>query len=167
MWVTASAMLREASEGLAGLLGVRIVRLSGVDRSEIEAHLLQLDPVSRANRFMGFTRDLVLGARIGLSLVGVVHAPVHAAPGGPVAELGISVRARHRHDGIGTQLLAATVREAREQGVTAVQLRYLASNAPMAAWARSAGARISRAGAECTAVVSTAPAAPAVPRLAT
>lgn len=182
MWVTASAVLREASEGLAGLLGVRIVRLSGVDRSEIEAHLLQLDPVSRANRFMGavdaacvrryvagidFTRDMVLGARIGLSLVGVVHAPVHAAPGGPVAELGISVRARHRHDGIGTRLLAATVREAREQGVKAVQLRYLASNAPMAAWARSAGARISRAGAECTAVVSTAPAAPAVPRLAT
>lgn len=182
MWVTASDWLRRSTEAAADLLGPRTVRLSGVDRSEIEAHLLQLDAASRASRFMGavddgcvrryvagidFTRDIVLGARIGLRLVAVVHAPVSPAPAGPVAEAGISVRARHRHEGIGTQLLDATLREAQARGVVALHVRYLASNAPMAAWARHAGARVSRAGAECTAVVPIVVPAIGAPRLAT
>ncbi len=149
-----------------------LIPLGPEHRTVMSAHLLALDTLGRCDRFLAavhddyllryaqsvnFERDLLIGAFEGPLLVGLVHAGVsteRAEPnefnlaGGPSAEVGISVLARHRRHGLGRQLLLAVLQAAQARGIVRVEVLFRSTNQGMAALTRRMGGHIEHRGAE-------------------
>lgn len=125
-------------------------------RSRILAHLLALDADDRLLRFghvvsderirqyaaqLDFERDQFFGSfdrRLALLTLG--HLALDLTDGS--AEFAVSVLARARGRGLGSQLFEHAVTHARNRGVHTLYLQVARENAPMLAIARRAGAVI-------------------------
>lgn len=144
-----------------------LIALDSRHRDAVLAHLLSLGPDDRADRFttsaddgyvrryadgIGYARDILLGALRGRRLVGVAHAAVYLEHGDLAAEIGISVDAGARKQGLGKQLLRAALDAAKRFEVRRVSVLFRTANPAMAALARSIGGRVERDGADSSAV---------------
>lgn len=120
--------------------------LSGADRDDILAHLLELGPFDRRLRFcsalpdvaiadyvarLDFGRDLVLGFREEGKLAALVHLGTLRKSG--ETELGISVADACRGRGLGVRITRAAFRLAAQHGFTRVHVYYMNENLPMRA----------------------------------
>jgi GNAT superfamily N-acetyltransferase len=138
-----------------GSRGARLRRLGDGDLAGIEAHLLDLDLVSRNRRFhSGFSdaaveayvrrldpaSDILFGAIDEDS--GRIVGLAEAHPAGPprTVEIATSVLAPHRRRGLARELVARTVAAAVRQGAAAVELRFEPDNAAAAHIAAGLGA---------------------------
>jgi RimJ/RimL family protein N-acetyltransferase len=142
------------------------IRSLGVNhRSRIASHLMSLSPQDRYMRFgyavqdaqiqlyadsLNFERDEIFGIfDRKLALLAVAHlAYGDAAHRQDCAEFGVSVVNKSRGRGYGARLFDHAAMHARNQGVQTLFIHALTENAAMLKIARSAGARVSREGAE-------------------
>lgn len=134
---------------------------------QIRAHLLALDPADRQLRFghvvsderlrhyaeqLDFKRDLVFGSfDRRLTLLTLGHLALDLEEG--TAEFAVSVLARARGRGLGSQLFEHAVTHARNRGVHTLYLQVARENAPMLAIARRAGAAIDFEGHDAVATL--------------
>ena len=135
-----------------------LIKLTERDRWRVKAHLLALEPESRWLRFLGGMadssieryvdglgqpRDVLIGALSAgerPALVGLAHAAMLMHEGSSTAEIGLSVLAPARGQGLGRQLLRRAMDEAGRLGAQRVLLLFSADNRPMEALAKGAGA---------------------------
>ena len=148
---------------------VPIRTLGEEHRAQMTAHLLALDNADRIRRFghlasderithyaqgIDLERDLVFGVfNRRLRLVAMVHLAFGAAgavPGGG-AEFGVSVLARSRGRGLGSQLFDHAVTHARNRGARTMLIHLARDNAAMLAIVRRAGAAVSFEGGDALA----------------
>src|SRR5438477_3803019 len=117
-----------------------VTELSRIHRAALLRHFVALDAHDRRLRFgaptgasalrtyvarIDFERDAVFGIfDADLELVGVVHL----ARASEHAELGISVLAAHRNQGVGAALLMRAALRARNWGVRALYMHCLRDN---------------------------------------
>jgi len=131
------------------------------------AHLLALCPDDRADRFMamvsddyvrryvdgiGYGTDILIGAVQGRRLVGLAHAAVYLDHAGLAAEVGVSVHASARRQGVGRLMLVTAIEAARRVDARRVVVVFRAANQAMAALTRSVGGCIERNATESSAV---------------
>jgi GNAT superfamily N-acetyltransferase len=144
--------------------------LAESDRAALERHFLTLDARDRRLRFgiplsdtairayvarVDFDRDAVFGTHDdALRLAGAAH--VARARGH--AELGVSVLARHRNQGIGGALLERACLRARNWGVRTLFMHCLRENDAMLRLARRQSVRIVTQAGESDAWLALAPA---------
>ena len=109
-------------------------------RPVLQAHLLNLGPESRLNRFLVWSSDaaviryaaatrptLVLGAERDGRLCGL--AELHVGDGGdPAAEIALSVNEEDRRAGIGAALFDAVLSEGRRRGLRDIWIHFLRTN---------------------------------------
>jgi GNAT superfamily N-acetyltransferase len=109
-------------------------------RPALQAHLMQLDPESRLNRFLVWSSDaavqryaaatrptLILGAGCDGRLCGL--AELHVGEGGdPVAEIALSVNDEDRRAGIGGALFTAVLHEGQRRGLRNIWIHFLRTN---------------------------------------
>lgn len=144
---------------------VPIRTLHARHRAQVRAHLLALDGADRTRRFghlasderiktyvdqMDFDRDEIFGTfdrRLCLLTLG--HLAMDKAAGS--AEFALSVLARARGRGLGSQLFHHAITHARNRGVHTLVLNVAYDNAPMMAIIRRAGAAIDRGGPDVAA----------------
>ena len=131
-----------------------VTELSRLERAALLRHFLALDAHDRRLRFgapigastlrsyvarIDFERDAVFGIfDAELELVGVAHL----ARARGHAELGISVLAGHRSQGVGGALLGRAVLRARNWGMRTLYMHCLRENETMMHIARKQGMRI-------------------------
>lgn len=144
---------------------VPIRTLSEKHRPQVCAHLLALDPEARQLRFghaatdeglahyaerLDFQRDQVFGSfDRRLRLVTLGHLALDPARG--TGEFAVSVLARQRGRGLGTQLFEHAVTHARNRGVRTLFVHLARENAPMLAIVQRAGALIDFDGSDARA----------------
>lgn len=144
--------------------------LSPADRTALERHFLALEREDRRLRFgiplsdvavrayvarIDFERDALFGAHDDdLRLLGAAHV----ARGGQHAELGVSVLAAHRNQGIGRALLERACLRARNWGVRELFMHCLRENAAMMRLARRRNMTIVTQAGETDAFLALAPA---------
>jgi RimJ/RimL family protein N-acetyltransferase len=147
-----------------------VTELSLTHRAALLRHFLALDAHDRRLRFgtptgatalrsyvarIDFQRDAVFGIfDEALELAGVAHL----ARAGGHAELGISVLAAHRNQGVGAALLRRAVLRARNWGVRTLYVHCLRDNEVMMHIARRQGMRIVTEEGEANAWLALAPA---------
>jgi N-acetylglutamate synthase-like GNAT family acetyltransferase len=147
-----------------------VTELSRIHRAALLRHFLALDAHDRRLRFgapmsatplrtyvtrIDFERDAVFGIfDADLELVGVVHL----ARGSEHAELGISVLAAHRNQGVCGALLMRAALGARNWGVRALYMHCLRDNETIMYIARKQGMRIVTEQGEANAWLALAPA---------
>jgi GNAT superfamily N-acetyltransferase len=148
------------------------IRLRESDRGALETHFLCLGAEDRRLRFGGPIADEGLRAyvaRIDFERDGVfaVHdddlrlvAVVHVAFSEASAELGLSVLADARGEGLGNALLTRAVMHLRNRGSPEVLVHCLTENAAMMHLARKNGMRIIPAGSESDARLAIDPPTP-------
>lgn len=139
-----------------------IRRLWATDQAAVEAHLLRLDPETRAGRFMGTLSDAALrhyaqgamraeGLMFGAFLDGALSGLGELRPAGArrpglslgrAAEAAFTVERGHRRHGLGQALFRRIVEAARNRGVRDLHLRCLPWNRPMQGLARKVGAHL-------------------------
>jgi GNAT superfamily N-acetyltransferase len=106
----------------------RPVRLGAVDAPRVLAHFKRLSPEDRTHRFWGahvpdatleryvqglrFDADIVLGAQVGESLIGVAHGCIYAAHGEATVEAAFSVDEPRRGCGVGRALMRSMIEHA-------------------------------------------------------
>lgn len=136
-------------------------------RPKLRAHLLALDSADRVLRFghvvsddrilryadqIDFGRDHVFGSfDRRLALVSMGHMAIDNSIG--TGELGVSVLARARGRGLGSQLFDHAVTYARNRGLHTLYLHVARENTPMLAIVQRAGAVIDFDGSEAVAAV--------------
>ena len=149
-----------AQAGRTAARWVPIRTLGEEHRAQMTAHLLALDNADRIRRFghlasderiahyaqgIDLQRDMVFGVfNRRLRLVAMVHLAFGAAdavPGGGV-EFGVSVLARSRGRGLGSQLFEHAVTHARNRGAGTMLIHLARDNAAMLAIVRRAGAAL-------------------------
>jgi GNAT superfamily N-acetyltransferase len=152
---------------------VHVQRLNEASRPQLERHFLALEPEDVRLRFgvviapaaivayvarIDFEVDAVFGVHDeALALVGVAHV----AFTGDMAELGISVLAGHRGQGVGSGLLARSADHVRNRFVTRLFMHCLAENAAMLHIARKLGMTICVDSGEADAFLKLPPGDPA------
>ncbi len=100
----------------------------------------------------------------GRRVVGLAHAAPYPQGGGLVAEIGISVDAGARRQGLGRRLLRAALEAVGQRSPAGrVHVLFRTMNSAMAALARSLGGRVGHDGAEAFAVFEPRPAAAPAP----
>ncbi len=139
-----------------------IRRLWAIDHAAVEAHLLRLDPDTRAGRFMGTLSDAALrryardamrgeGLMFGAFLDGTLRGLGELRPAevrhpglplGRAAEAAFTVERGHRRHGLGQALFGRIVEAARNRGVRDLHVRCLPWNRPMQGLARKVGASL-------------------------
>ena len=154
---------------------VPIRSLGHAHRTAITAHLLALDPRDRYLRFgylasdehinryvqgLAFGRDEVFGIyNRKIELIALAHLAFSTDPElKSCAEFGVSVLAKVRGRGYGTQLFGRALAHARNQGVAMMFIHALSENTAMLKIARKAGATVKRDGAESQAYLLVPPA---------
>ena len=154
---------------------VPIRSLDHAHRTAITAHLLALDPRDRYLRFgylasdehinryvqgLAFGRDEVFGIyNRKIELIALAHLAFSTDPElKSCAEFGVSVLAKVRGRGYGTQLFGRALAHARNQGVAMMFIHALSENTAMLKIARKAGATVKRDGAESQAYLLVPPA---------
>jgi GNAT superfamily N-acetyltransferase len=152
-----------------------IAQLGPAHRTHIESHLRSLPTDDRRMRFghaisdaalaayvrrIRFHRDAAFGA---FDDSGTIRAFGHLAfeAGGEAAELGISVDAAVRKQGVGLALRERAAAHARNRGHTRLVMAYLPENTALASLARRAGMQIVFDPVEPRAYLSLEPASPA------
>ncbi len=140
-----------------------IRRLWPGDVEAFRAHLLRLDPESRAMRFGGAVSDsfisdygdslarldaLLFGAFADGRLIGVAELRMLFEDTGPSAEAALSVERSYQDHGIGDALLSRLIAAAQNRGVRAVYMICLAHNDRMRHLARKHDAEIEFAESE-------------------
>jgi len=145
-----------------------IRKLHHSERARFAAHLKRLDSSDRRSRFVqAFVSDeridayvagikdddVVLGAFDDDRMVGGTHV----AFGVDSAEIGVSVEAAHRSQGLGGRLFAAAAQLARNRQIAKLYTFCLADNQAVAAMARRHGMAIRRECDEAEAFVTLAP----------
>lgn len=146
-------------------LGITTRELIPEERSRLLAHLLALDSEDRRLRFgqvlsddgirqytdsIDLSRDAVfVSTDDELVIVGAAHL----AREEDHAQLGVSVLAKSRGQGIGEALLERCASRTRIWGVRILFMNCLVENAPMMHLARKQGLRIVSSGAEAEAFV--------------
>jgi len=157
----------------AGL--VPIQSLSERHRSQITAHLLELDERDRYLRFgfvasdehvikyahgLDFERDEILGiTNRKMSLIAMAHL-AYTPPENKtsLAEFGVSVTKAARGRGYGARLFERASMDARNKGITLMFIHALSENTAMLTIARKAGAVMERYGSETEAFLRLPPA---------
>jgi RimJ/RimL family protein N-acetyltransferase len=140
-----------------------IRKLTPADRPAIRAHLARLDPEARRKRFghpvpphtaaahadgIDFSDTILFGRIDGGAVRGLV-AITPCGPGGTTGELGLSVEAGWRGQGLGTELTRRVFTIATNRRVGRVIVLCVADNAPMQRIARKLGGYVrSREGTE-------------------
>jgi GNAT superfamily N-acetyltransferase len=153
-------------------IAVPVKELTRTDRAALGTHFLSLDAEDRRLRFaiplsdtaiwsyiarIDFERDAVFGVYDDeLRLLGAAHV----ARGEGQAELGVSVRAGHRHRGLGGALLERACLRARNWGLRTLFMHCLKENAAMLRLARRQSMRIITEAGEADAWLALAPADP-------
>jgi GNAT superfamily N-acetyltransferase len=136
------------------------------DRQELRAGFQRLSPESRYRRFFSAVSDLddrmldylcnVDGTNH-VAIVAFVESPDLKSERGigvarfiriepHVAEVAVTVVDDFQHRGVGTLLLLTAIRAARERGITHFRGEVLASNDPVIALVKEAGAELKRSG---------------------
>ncbi len=149
-----------------------VQRLTAADRPALEAHFLALAPDDRRLRFgaaisddgirnyvhgLDFERDGLFAADDDeLKLLAVVHVAFSDG----FAELGLSVLAGFRRQGLGNALFQRAVTHLRNRGVREVYVHCLTENQAMMHIARKNGMRIVQEGSESEARLELEPASP-------
>lgn len=135
------------------------------DGKRIAAHLLELAPHDRYLRFgyaandeqigryvdgLDFERDEIFGIyNRSLRLIAMAHLAFSTNPElQSCAEFGVSVLARARGRGYGSQLFERAVMHARNEGVEMMFIHALSENTAMLSIAHKAGATVERDGSE-------------------
>jgi RimJ/RimL family protein N-acetyltransferase len=149
------------------------VRLRESDRAALADHFISLDGEDRRLRFGSNISDDGLReyvARIDFERDGVfaVHddegarllAVIHVAPSSKSAELGLSVAAEHRGQGLGSALFLRAVNHLRNRGMSEVFVHCLTENGAMMHLARKNRMRIIPAGSETDARLALDPPTP-------
>jgi RimJ/RimL family protein N-acetyltransferase len=149
------------------------VRLRESDRAALADHFISLDGEDRRLRFGSNISDDGLReyvARIDFERDGVfaVHddegarllAVIHVALSSKSAELGLSVAAEHRGQGLGSALFLRAVNHLRNRGMSEVFVHCLTENGAMMHLARKNRMRIIRAGSETDARLALDPPTP-------
>lgn len=135
-------------------------QLTEADRAAMLDHLLRLDTDDRTQRFsyrasdevvqayiarLDFVRDAHFGiwapADAGGGLVALTHLAFDA--GQQPAEVGVSVDAAWRRNGLATRLLRRAILHARNRGVTDVVMYFLPYNTELSELARHLGMSLS------------------------
>jgi GNAT superfamily N-acetyltransferase len=131
-------------------------RLDDRDLPAIETHLLDLDPVSRNRRFRSGFGDAAVSAyvrRLDLRraiLVGAIEADsrrivglaeAHPADAPRTVEIGTSVLAEHRRQGLARNLVGRAIAVAFAHGASTVELLFDPDNYPAARIATGLNAR--------------------------
>lgn len=139
-----------------------IRRLWATDQTAVEAHLLRLDPETRAERFMGTLSDAAVrryaqdamraeGLMFGVFRDGALRGLGELRPAGARhpglslgrgAEAAFTVERSHRRHGLGQALFRRIVEAARNRGVRDLHVRCLPWNRPMQGLARKVGASL-------------------------
>ncbi|GEO98013.1 GNAT family N-acetyltransferase [Methylobacterium haplocladii] len=149
---------------------VRILcrRLWPSDRDAVRAHVLRLDPETRANRFMAALGDTAAlayaeralvadGVAIGGFVDGILRGLGELRPAGrhgpgfllgPLAEAAFVVEQPFRREGLGSALFRRIVGAARSRGVADLHVRCLNGNGPMRLLALRHGAELNPVGSE-------------------
>ena len=146
----------------------RLVVLDARHRRAFTAHLRSLDTEDRCGRFWSPVNDafieryaqgivgdghVLVGAMRGRRIVGLAHAALYAdGADGLAAEIGISVDAEARKQGLGKRLLRAAMAAVGRLQAGRVHVLFMTMNSAMAALARSLGGHISRDGVDSSAV---------------
>jgi RimJ/RimL family protein N-acetyltransferase len=134
-------------------------------RPAITTHLLALGPSDRYLRFgylasdeqirryietLDFDRDEIFGIyNRKIELIGMAHLAFSTDPQlKSCAEFGVSVSAKVRGRGYGTQLFGRALTHARNEGVAMMFIHALSENTAMLKIARKAGATVRRDGTE-------------------
>ena len=146
-------------------LGVKTRELLPDERSRFLTHLLALDPEDRRLRFgqilpddgvrhytdgIDLTRDVVfVTTDDDLAIVGAAHL----AREEDHAQLGVSVLAKNREQGIGEALLERCASRTRIWGMRVLFMNCLVENTAMMHLARKQGLKIVSSGAEAEAFV--------------
>lgn len=145
--------------------------LGSADRDALHEHFAQLSTHDLRLRFgtvlgadrlrryvddLDFGRDTVFGVRSGDGLAGVTHVALFDG----AAELGLSVLAGHRGQGLAAAMFERSVLHARNRGVVELFMHCLAENQAMRKLARRAGMRILVEGAEADAWIELPPGDP-------
>lgn len=143
-------------------------------RPRVLVHLLSLPEMDRYLRFghpandaqigryvdlIDFERDEVFGVfNRRLELIAMAHLAYLGDSATPhAAEFGVSVLPRYRGRGFGARLFDHAMLHARNRHVDTLIVHALSENTPMLRIARSAGARVERAGGESEAVLKLPP----------
>ncbi len=140
-----------------------IRRLWPGDTDEFRAHLLRLDPDSRAMRFGGTVSDtfvgdyadtlarpdaVVFGAFLEGRVVAVAELRMLFEGDGPSAEAAFSVERPYQDHGIGDALLSRLIAVAQNRGIRTVYMMCLSANLRMRHLARKHDAQIELAESE-------------------
>ncbi len=118
--------------------------LSPEDRMLRFGHVLTDEVIERQVAALDFRRDRLFGLVRGRTLVALAHLALRCqdAQHQPEAELGLSVLASARTQGLGSRLFTRALQECRELGVRSLFMHFLASNQTMLHIARKAGMQI-------------------------
>ncbi len=149
----------------------QLKRLDSRHLEAINAHLLELGPDDRSDRFLGavnddylrrYVRDIVatdilIGAVQEGRVIGLAHAAMYREGAEFVCEVGVSVQAGARKQGLGKRLLLRALEAARRIDVRRAIVLFRATNHAMAGLARSVGGRIQQNAAESCAVFAIDP----------
>ena len=160
-------LLRRGAVAVAAAksLMVPIRSLGPDDAPAIASHLLALDPRDRYLRFgylasdeqiqhyvkgLAFGRDEIFGIyNRKIDLIAMAHLAFSTDPDlKSCAEFGVSVLAKVRGRGYGTQLFDRALTSARNAGVAMLFIHALSENTTMLNISRKAGATVQRDGAE-------------------
>lgn len=143
----------------------RILQLTGTDRWRLRPHMKSLDPEDRRLRFgvtlndaaidfyvdsIDFDSEAVLGVKDGQ---GDFRAVVHVAPVGEGAELGLSVRAEDRGQGLGGALFEQAAVWARNRFLRRIYMHCLRENRAILHIARAHGMTVSMDGSDSSALL--------------
>lgn len=134
----------------------------------IVRHLMRLSPEDRGSRFMAAAGEAQVRAHverqfprreavIGWFAAGTLRAVAEISVDGPRAEVALSVEGPWQRRGIGARLLARAVRKAQVRGARELVLYTAASNTPLIALAKNAGARFESHGPEVVATLDIGP----------
>lgn len=154
---TKPASLRNSRRDAAHVL---CRRLWPSDRAAVQAHVLRLDPETRAGRFMAAVSDrfalayaeqalVAEGMTVGAFVDGTLRGLGELRPAGgqargallgPRAEAAFVVERDFRREGLGSALFRRIVEAARSRGVADLHVRCLNGNGPMRRLALRQGA---------------------------
>jgi GNAT superfamily N-acetyltransferase len=151
MSIGLNALTRELHANERPQLLTHLLALDAADRHLRFAHVLPDEGVRQYVEDIDLTRDVVFVVTdTNLAIIGAAHLAREEGH----AELGISVLAQSRGQGIGGALLARCAARTRNWGMRVMFMNCLVENAAVMHLARKQGLKIAVSGAEAEAFVS-------------
>ncbi len=145
MSTTAMMLVRQLNQADAPAMLAHLLRLDETDRVQRFARPASDDSIRDYVRRLDFERDAHYGVwqgREGLpSLIGLTHLALDGQ--GKTAEIGVSVDADQRRQGLAGRMLGRAILHARNLGVVEVVMYFLPYNTELMELARNQGMRLS------------------------